>query len=197
MVAENSHGNFCYYGQRLCKYRRTVRGVVLVSLLMASLLVQAQTCAPNILPSPPTANFVINGDGTATDQKTRLTWDQCAWGATSGACELGAATTMNWQDALNVGASANAINHKGRSDWRLPNLKELFSIVETCRISPAINEQIFPNTAPSNFWPSTPTRSIDIAGSYAWYIDFYSGYSYYYGTTRTAKHYVRLVRGGL
>ncbi len=72
-----------------------------------------------------TNNFVNNGDGTITDLATGLMWAQ----ADSG-------TGMNWSNALAWVQARNATNYLGYNDWRLPNAKELQSIVDYTR-SPA------------------------------------------------------------
>ena len=67
-------------------------------------------------------NFVNNGDGTITDRATALMWAQ----ADSG-------TGMNWSDALAWVQTQNAANYLGHNDWRLPNPKELHSVVDYTR----------------------------------------------------------------
>ena len=59
--------------------------------------------------------WVDNGDGTVTDPTTGMTWDRCAWGQSwdgAGAC-TGTAAMQDWQTALGVAVSANAIQHLG------------------------------------------------------------------------------------
>ena len=63
--------------------------------------------------------YVNNGDGTITDTATGLMWLQNDSG-----------TAMTWQQAL---AYAEASTVDGYSDWRLPNAKELQSIVDYTR----------------------------------------------------------------
>ncbi|MFZ9935789.1 MAG: DUF1566 domain-containing protein [Luteolibacter sp.] len=67
-------------------------------------------------------NFTDNGDGTVTDSATGLMWTQADSGS-----------GMNWQDALAWAQTKNAENHLGHDDWRLPNVKELQSIVDYTR----------------------------------------------------------------
>lgn len=64
-------------------------------------------------------DFQNNGDGTITDQATGLMWMQDDNG-----------TGLNWPDAL---AYAESFVYAGYSDWRLPNAKELQSIVDYTR----------------------------------------------------------------
>ena len=63
--------------------------------------------------------FNDNDDGTVSDLAAGLMWDQS--GSTEG---------MNWQQALAWVQERNAENYLGYSDWRLPNAKELQSIVD-------------------------------------------------------------------
>ncbi|MDP4028446.1 MAG: DUF1566 domain-containing protein [Gallionella sp.] len=56
---------------------------------------------------------------------------------------------MTWNAAL---AAAKDANFAGHSDWRLPNIKELESIVESCGYNPAINRTLFPATPDEYFW---------------------------------------------
>lgn len=63
--------------------------------------------------------FVDNGDGTVSDEATGLVWTQRDNGK-----------GVNWRDAL---AWAEALSLAGHDDWRLPNAKELQSIVDYTR----------------------------------------------------------------
>ena len=88
-------------------------------------------------------DFVDNGDGTVTDQATGLMWARADSGV-----------GMDWQDALAWVQQKNAENYLGYSDWRLPNAKELQSIVDYSR-SPdttgsAASDPLFQATAISN-----------------------------------------------
>lgn len=99
-------------------------------------------------------DFVDNRDGTVTDQATGLTWMKADSGK-----------GMNWVEAL---AYAEDLNLAGLDDWRLPNAKELHSIVDYTRSpdttdSPAI-DPVFESTSITNeagqkdwghYWTST------------------------------------------
>jgi hypothetical protein len=69
-----------------------------------------------------TNQFVNNGNGTITDNATGLMWMQNDNG-----------TGVLWKDALSY---AENLTYAGYSDWRLPDVKELQSIVDYTR-SPA------------------------------------------------------------
>lgn len=75
-------------------------------------------------------NFIDNGDGTITDLATGLMWQQSDDG-----------NTYDWENAL---AYAEALTLAEHTDWRMPNAKELHSIVDYTRSpqtssSPAID----------------------------------------------------------
>jgi len=69
--------------------------------------------------------FSDNGDGTISDYATGLMWQKDDNGA-----------ALNWKAALEWVSQKNTENYLGYNDWRLPNVKELQSIVEYTR-SPA------------------------------------------------------------
>ena len=78
-------------------------------------------------------DFHDNGDGTIADRATGLTWSKRDSGK-----------GMNWEAALAWVQAKNAENYLGHSDWRLPNAKELESLVDYARSpdtshSPAID----------------------------------------------------------
>ncbi len=72
--------------------------------------------------------FHDNGDGTVTDRATGLTWLK----RDSGHLKAGPKRDgrLDWEQALSW---AEALEHAGHSDWRLPNAKELQSIVDYTR----------------------------------------------------------------
>ena len=95
------------------------------------------------------------------------------------------------QDFINA---LNSANFGGYSDWRLPTLKELSSIVNYDNPSPGptINSTYFPNTQSSFYWTSTPSPGYDYR---AWVVGFDDSNSHNYGKYR--QYYVRAVRGRL
>lgn len=70
-------------------------------------------------------NFINNNNGTITDNATGLMWQQSDDGI-----------TRDWQNALSYAENLSLGNH---SDWRLPNAKELQSIVDYSRSPSATN----------------------------------------------------------
>jgi Protein of unknown function (DUF1566) len=98
-------------------------------------------------------DFHDHGDGTITDQATGLMWSRDD-------SKVG----VNWQVSLSWVEKKNAENYLGHGDWRLPNAKELQSIVDYTRAptsthSPAI-DSVFRTTTLGDgeypfYWSST------------------------------------------
>ncbi len=154
---------------------------------------QAQTCNANMPASTPDSQLTDNGDSTVTDTKTGLIWKKCMEGVTGANCDTGSATTFTWQTALQQpGVVNNNGGFAGYTDWRLPNVKELDSIVEEKCYDPSINLTRFPNTPSSSVWSGSPYADYS---DNAWYVDFYYGYSDV-GYRDDDGSQVRLVRGG-
>ncbi|MDF1762155.1 MAG: DUF1566 domain-containing protein [Oleibacter sp.] len=158
-------------------------------LLMLTMPVAAQTIQTNIEHSVPDNRYVVHNDGTVTDTATGLMWKQCSEGQiwNDGTCN-GTATTHNFETAHALASEANDGDYY---DWRLPNVKELASLVAENRNDPAINLTIFPDTFSSYFWSSSPYGN---DGASSWIVDFYGGVDG--NDSRTNANYVRLVRAG-
>ncbi|MBK6591245.1 MAG: DUF1566 domain-containing protein [Burkholderiales bacterium] len=161
-------------------------------LSLVSPLAQAVNCARNLTQANnPDSAYTDNGDGTVTHTPTGLIWKRCAEGQTwrSGTC-TGVEFADSWGAAL-VQAATNSFAEK--TDWRVPNVKELRSLVEECRSGPTINDTVFPNTPATVFWTSSPSvRNPDSA----WQVNFQDGVNQY-RSRDLAPASVRLVRGGL
>jgi Protein of unknown function (DUF1566) len=154
-------------------------------------------CVAGVSASNPNSVYTVAGasvttSGTVTDERTGLMWEQCARGLSGAACTNGSATSFTWQAALAAVTSANSVAYLGYTDWRLPNVRELRSLVEECRLSPSINEVAFPATPAAGFWSSSPRVAAAATG--AWVVSFASGASG--NGVRTATNNLRLVRGG-
>ncbi len=161
-----------------------IKLILLVLLSVLSLAANAaQTCADDIIAT--SGPFTVNTDNTVTDTATGLTWMRCSLGQSGSDCSEGVAKRYTWSAALNEVAN----NYSG---WRLPNIKELNSIVELKCFDPAINTTIFPNTQ-NNYLSSSPFGIYSHNNSVS-VISFYDGN---YGLLQKNRSiYVRLVRGG-
>lgn len=132
--------------------------------------------------TPP--RFTDNGDGTITDNATGLMWAKDKDG---GGCANGG--KKDWPDAIDW---ANSLDFAGHSDWRLPNFKELLSIVDYSVYNPSIDTTYF-TSLPDEYWSSTTAASLT---THAWIVDFLYGMVSAY-IKSTDIFYVRAVRGGL
>lgn len=81
------------------------------------------------------------------DRATGLMW---AADGTGAGCGNG--VQLSWVNAI---AFCNGLNFSGFSDWRLPNVKELQSIINFELLSPKIDEPPFSNTFALYYWSST------------------------------------------
>jgi hypothetical protein len=125
-------------------------------------LAVAQTCNNAIEPTTPVNRFKIHGDGTVTDKKTGLMWQICLIGMVWDEYELtckGGVRYFSWHDGL-VAAKEN--NFAGYSDWRLPTVKDVSSIVEYQCYNPSINLAIFRGFySAAMIFTSTPSMATD------------------------------------
>jgi len=111
--------------------------------------------------------FVDNHDGTITDQATGLTWQKAD-----------SLKTLNWEQAL---AYCESLTLAGKDDWRLPNAKELQSIVDYTRApdathasqrGPAIDPIFGVSQTESYYWTSTTLKENPGGPTEAIYICF-------------------------
>jgi len=128
-----------------------------------------------------TNNFADNSNGTISDNATGLMWMQ-------NDTEDG----MNWEDAL---VYAENMDFAGYSDWRLPSVKELESIVDYSRAPGATNsaaiDPIFNCTSIINeggqtdyayYWSGTTHANHMGFGSGACYVSFGRALGYFNGS---------------
>ncbi len=107
-------------------------------------------------------NYVNNGNGTITDTDTNLMWAQVP------------SSSLSWNSAL---IYAEALTLGGKSDWRLPNVKELQSLVDltlatatATTTTPCLNRTLFPAATATAYWSSTSVKAT--TPSEAWLVDF-------------------------
>jgi len=116
------------------------------------------------------SRFIQNEDGTITDNETGLTWTKETL-----------AKDVTYDDVVKVLGEG----------WRLPTIKELFSLVDHTRPAPAIDVEVFPDTESDWYWSSTPTAWNESA---VWVVGFYDGLVY--SLHRFDYACVRAVRAG-
>ncbi|MBF0537119.1 MAG: DUF1566 domain-containing protein [Nitrospirae bacterium] len=137
----------------------------------------------------PSPRFTSNSDYTITDNLTGLIWPGEATIMSGRACQSG---TMTWQEALDAISCINKAGYLGHNDWRLPNRKEMLSLVDSSTYNPSL-----PSGNPFNavqldiYWLST---TLAYNTSLAWAFDMHDGAVGEYG--KTNKAYVWPVRAG-
>ncbi|MBL8173197.1 MAG: DUF1566 domain-containing protein [Bryobacterales bacterium] len=122
--------------------------------------------------------FTTNADGTVTDNRTGLIWQ-----------EVEAEDAMTWQEALDA---AHNFDLGGFTDWRLPNIKELQSLHDETAVRPSISPMFFPTARAATYWSST--TQISREADRAWSMDLTLGIVSYH--PKMNRQRVRLVRGG-
>lgn len=157
--------------------------------------------------------FRDNRDGTVSDLITGLMWEKkCAScdGAHSRKLRLrwsgdgSEATVWDWLDELN---GKGAPGFAGFQDWRIPNVKELVSIVDYGRVNPAVDEAFLNDgcwagcgdvtstscscTVVGEYWTSTTFSDFP---AHALIVDL--GVGFVDDRLKTNRHFVRAVRGG-
>jgi hypothetical protein len=96
----------------------------------------------------------------------------------------------SWQDAQDVFiAQLNAINFAGFSDWRLPSLKEIYTIHSADTLAPGINPDYFGLCCSGVYWTST---TVATSTTNAWSTDISNGDEPW---IKTKSILVRAVRG--
>jgi hypothetical protein len=108
--------------------------------------------------------------GTVLDASTQLTWQQAA-----------SPDRVTWNDAQTACA---ALDLQG-TGWRLPNMKELQTLVDESHAAPAIDTAAFPDTPAEGFWAATPL--VDAPTS-AWFVSFDEGIAYNALTTHQYRY---------
>ncbi len=118
----------------------------------------------------PSDRFTDIGDGTVADNLTGLVWTKNSSTPLLDACPVG---TMPWQEALDLIACLNANSYLGYKDWRLPNRKELFSLIDYSQSYPALpNGHPFTNInimSNNRYWASTSAGAYE--NTVAWLVD--------------------------
>jgi len=120
--------------------------------------------------------FIDNGDGTVTDHATNLMWQKS-----------GSLKVMIWREAKEYVQHLNHQSFAGYSDWRLPTVEELASVMErSWKNEDLFIERVF-DKKQKNCW-SADTHGSDMA----WKSNFHLGYII--DTPLTYKNSVRAVR---
>lgn len=102
------------------------------------------------------------------DRATGLIWPQ-----SGGLLEF----PVNWEEALQWVAELNSHAFSGRTDWRLPNRREMRSLIDHSKRRPAlVQREFFDQVATDWYWTSTTSS---MATDYAWYLHLDGGRMFY------------------
>jgi formylglycine-generating enzyme required for sulfatase activity len=123
------------------------------------------------------ARFTDAGNGTVVDHYTGLVW-----------LKVQAPDSLTWEQAL---AYCKGVSLAGKTDWRLPNIRELQSLNNAALVRPSFPKSFFPALLTGNYWSST---SMYLTATKAWDINIEYGIVSY--SDKSIKENVLLVRGG-
>lgn len=127
----------------------------------------------------PQPAYQDNGDGTVTDLNTGLMWQQ------------GDTHLSPHPHFYKARRYCESLTLAGHSDWRIPDRRELLSIVDYGRFNPAINP-VFSFCYSSDYWSGDTDASG--GGGEAWCVDFNYGDVDHWD--KGDYRHVRCVRGG-
>ncbi len=125
----------------------------------------------DLCPAETSAGRLFVSDGTVLDQATDLRWQQVAAGPFPFSGAAGEGGAQAYCESLTLGPAT--------ASWRLPSVKELFSILDLGVSGVSLDTSAFPVIgAPETypFWSATP-YSGGQPSSYVWVLDFVPGYS--------------------
>jgi len=138
----------------------------------------------------PAPRFTDNGDGTVTDSLTGLMWLKDA-----------GCLKKSWSNTLNIIAefNSNSFSHSclgytaNYTDWRIPNVKELESMINYDVSDPAgwLNSAGFTNVKYSSYWSSTTSQK---SAAQAWMINMQKSVKLL--KNKKSTYYAWPVRGG-
>jgi hypothetical protein len=144
--------------------------------------------------------YTDNGDGTITDTKTGLMWEKLSDDGSIHDKD----TTHTWANAFaSKIATLNSSSFADHSDWRLPNVNELQSLVQYGAVAPSVDAAFTTACAASCtvttcsctqsnlYWSAT---TFQFSPSDAWGVLFLSGHVS--PTLKSNTFFVRAVRAG-
>lgn len=112
-------------------------------------------------------------------------------GGTAGTETGGTCETVGRCDTEKFVADVNIATLCSYTDWRMPTVRELLTLVLLDGTNPSIDPTYFPQTYASDYWSASSDVS---ATASAWVVSFWFGVSA--GSNKSNAKFVRLVRGG-
>lgn len=173
-----------------CHLKEGARALQITSTMLKLLKISSLISATCLLwscataPSDPT-RFAPSEDGSeVTDTKSGLIWRRCSEGQnwSEGTCS-GKARLFSYEQAIAYG--------KTQPGWRVPDVKELESILDRSRIFPAIDTKAFPETVSSGYWSSTSYAGSQYNG---WFVVFQIAHVNYGVRGAGERYFLRMVR---
>ena len=125
---------------------------------------------------------------TATADVVTDTVTALAWQRNLPETYAGCGALCSWAKAK---LYCETLQLEGASDWRLPTLIELSSILDDNRVMPAVDPESFPSTPPEPFWSASSSAE---NADQAWSVDF--GLFQVAPALKTSGRRVRCVRTG-
>lgn len=129
------------------------------------------------------ARIINNHNGTVTDTATHLQWQDTQANQTD---------TRDWANAISY---CQNLSLDGYTNWRLPNVNELKSLLNYSKDVNSIVSgfKYYAKNPPRIYWTST---SVSGLADYAWVVNFnYGSVIYYHKSGRVTSYYrVRCVR---
>ncbi len=132
----------------------------------------AEYLVGDALPEP---RFVFADHGLVRDEYTQLFWP-----AETDVFDF----PLSWPESLQAIVQLNQKRYLGRSDWRMPNRKELRTLIDHGRKNPALSRNDhFSGLRYSWYWTSTTSAMFP---EYAWYIHLAGGRMFWGKKTQLA-----------
>ena len=127
---------------------------------------------------PASGGYATLNDGSTLDTDTGLAWQTSA-----------PSQPMDWKDAL---AYCSNLTLGGHDDWRLPNIRELHSLLDYSRHMPAVDPRFYAAYEYNSYhWSSSPylgsASSVHVVNLY---------YGSFFGYSKTSTLLLRCVRDG-
>ena len=147
--------------------------LIIATLLLMLSSTNYAACNSSIIRTAPDSRYeLLNSNTEVKDKKTGLIWQRCSLGQTwNGTGCISDAVRYQWVDALQAAKNIGG-------GWRVPNIKELDSLIEQACYSPSINEVIFPNTQSGSYWSSSPFTGVGFTYGSVSGSGFYDAYLY-------------------
>lgn len=137
--------------------------ICLLIFTQSSYAIEIEASCHSNTPGQMTNRFTDLNDGTVLDIQTKLIWQRCnlgqIWDTESQTCQ-NFTDTLTWHDTFSAIREFNqSLYSSGHADdWRMPNIKELASIIDISCSGITINTDFF-FSVQLKYWSSTPSAA--------------------------------------